>query len=76
MLGHLNNAAYWETIEEVAARTGVSLAQPLEAVLEFRQPIDLGDEVELLHSPEENGFGLALAAAGEIRAVAALRIAS
>jgi acyl-ACP thioesterase len=75
VLGHLNNAAYWEAIEEVTARKRISLAVPLEAVLEFRQSIDLEDEVELLYSPEENGFGLALAAAGAIRAVAALRIA-
>ncbi|MGD0273990.1 MAG: acyl-ACP thioesterase domain-containing protein [Gaiellaceae bacterium] len=75
VLGHLNNAAYWEAIEETAAREGVSLAGPLEAVLEFRRPLDLEDEVELLYSPEENGFGLAFTAAGAIRAVAVLRIA-
>jgi acyl-ACP thioesterase len=75
VLGHLNNAAYWEAIEETAARKGVSLAQPFEAVLEFRRPIDLEDEIELLHSPDENGFGLALATAGEVKAVSALRIA-
>jgi acyl-ACP thioesterase len=74
VLGHLNNAAYWEAVEEVAASNGASLARPLEAVLEFRRPIDLEDEIELLYSPEENGFGLALAAAGAIQAVAALRI--
>jgi acyl-ACP thioesterase len=76
VLGHLNNAAYWEAIEEAAMRKGVSLAGPLEAVLEFRQPIDLEDEVELLYSPGENGFGLALAAAGGFKAVALLRIIS
>jgi acyl-ACP thioesterase len=75
VLGHLNNAAYWEAIEEAAARNGVSLAHSLEAVLEFRQPIDLEDEVELLYSPRENGFELALTAAGEIRAVASIRLA-
>jgi len=76
VLGHLNNAAYWEAVEEAAACRRVSLARPLEAVLEFRRPIDLEDEVELLSSPEENGFGLALAAAGAIRAVALVRVAA
>ncbi|MGD0167926.1 MAG: acyl-ACP thioesterase domain-containing protein [Gaiellaceae bacterium] len=75
VLGHVNNAAYWEAIEEAAARRGISLAGSLEAVLEFRRPIDLGDEVELLYSAKENGFGLALAAAGEVRAVASVRLA-
>jgi len=75
VLGHVNNAAYWEPIEDLAARNELSLAEPIEAVLEFRRPVDLEDEIELLYSPGENGFGLALAAAGEVKAVAALRIA-
>jgi acyl-ACP thioesterase len=74
VLGHVNNAAYWEAIEEAAARHELSLAQPLEAVLEFRQPLDLSDEIELLFAQRENGFGVALAAAGETRAVTALRL--
>ena len=75
VLGHLNNAAYWQAVEEAAARNGFDLAQSLVAVLEFRQPIDLEDEVELLYSPEANGFSLALVAAASIRAVASLRTA-
>ena len=73
VLGHLNNAAYWEAVEETAARNGFDLATPLEALLEFRQPIDLEDDVELLYSAEENGFRLGLAASDSVRAVAALR---
>jgi acyl-ACP thioesterase len=73
VLGHLNNAAYWEAIEETAAQKGISLAAPLEAALEFRQAIDLGDEVELLYSTEENVFRLGLAVSDSVRAVAALR---
>lgn len=73
LLGHLNNAAYWEAIEEVAARNGFDLSVPFEAVLEFRQPIDLEDEVELLYAPQADGFRLALTASGSLRASAALR---
>lgn len=75
LLGHLNNAAYWEAVEETAARIGLDRGSPLQAVLEFRRPIDLGDEVELLSSPEPGGFRLALTTSGESRAVAVLRIA-
>ena len=74
VLGHLNNAAYWQAIEELAARNDIDLNVPFEAVLEFRQPIDLEDEVELLYSPEQSGFRLALTASGSVRAVAALRL--
>jgi len=74
VLGHVNNAAYWEAIEEAAARGGFDLTAPFEAALEFRRPIDLEDDVELLYLAEENGFGLALEAAGTVRAVASVRI--
>ena len=72
VLGHLNNAAYWEAIEEAALRTSFDLSAPFEAALEFRRPLDLEDEVELLYSAEENGFGLALTAAGVVRAIASI----
>jgi acyl-ACP thioesterase len=73
VLGHLNNAAYWEAIEEAAVRTGFDLAAPFEAVLEFRQPSDHEAEVELLYTKEEGEYGLALVAAGTVRAVASVR---
>jgi acyl-ACP thioesterase len=74
LLGHLNNAAYWEAVEETAAWSGFDLAAPLEALLEFRQPIDLEDDVELLYSAEENGLKLGLAVSNSVRAVAELRV--
>jgi acyl-ACP thioesterase len=72
LLGHLNNASYWEALEEVAARKRFDLNAPFEALLEFRQPIDLGDDVELLYSPQADGFRIALSATGSVRASAAL----
>jgi acyl-ACP thioesterase len=74
ILGHLNNAAYWEAVEETAARKGLDLSAPLEAVLEYRRPIDLEDEVELLYSAQADGFRLAFAASGSISAVTSLRL--
>jgi acyl-ACP thioesterase len=41
-LGHVNNAAYWIAVEE-----HVALTAPHRAVLEYRQPVDLDDAVEL-----------------------------
>jgi acyl-ACP thioesterase len=73
VLGHLNNAAYWEAIEEAAVRTGFDLAAPFVAVLVFRQPTDLAAGVELLYTKEEGEYGLALVAAGTVRAVASVR---
>ena len=40
--GHVNNAIYWQAVEEVLPTAG-----PLRAELDYRQPIDPGDVVEL-----------------------------
>jgi acyl-ACP thioesterase len=71
--GHLNNASYWEAVEEVAALRGIDLSNGFEAALEFRRPLDIDDDVDLLYSAGENGFQLGLAASGDVRAVALLR---
>lgn len=44
-LGHVNNAAYWAPLEE--AWRG-RLDGTLRAVLEYRKPIDLGEQVEIV----------------------------
>jgi acyl-ACP thioesterase len=64
-LRHVNNAAYWAPVEE---HLGATLRRPHRATLEYRQPLDLGDIVELrLH-----GAGLWFTVAGSVRAAAIL----
>lgn len=64
-LGHVNNAAYWAALEEAWRRR---LDVPLRAVLEYRQPIDLGEPVELVR----DGDFAWLAVGDEVRAAAAI----
>lgn len=64
-LGHVNNAAYWAPLEEVWADR---LAGTLHAVLEYRKPIDLGEQVEIVQS----GQLAWLVAAGDVRSAARL----
>jgi len=64
-LGHINNAAYWVAVED---RWAGRLRGPLRAALEYRQPIDLGEPVELLEGHET----LWLVVGDEIRAAAAV----
>jgi acyl-ACP thioesterase len=64
-LGHVNNAAYWSPLEE--AWTG-RLGGRLRAILEYRKPIDLGEQVELV----VDGELASLVVAGEVRSVARL----
>lgn len=45
--GHVNNAVYWQAFEDRLARAGTSLALPHRALLDYRDPIDLGDDLEL-----------------------------
>ncbi|HEX3807933.1 MAG TPA: acyl-ACP thioesterase domain-containing protein [Gaiellaceae bacterium] len=67
-LGHVNNAAYWATVEEVWSGR---LGGPLRAVMEYRKPIDLDERVELAH----DGDHLWLVVGGEVRAAAILHVA-
>jgi acyl-ACP thioesterase len=53
--GHVNNAAYWHAVEERLARTGPAPARPLRALLDYRQPIDLDDDVTLAESLDDRG---------------------
>jgi acyl-ACP thioesterase len=64
-LGHVNNAAYWAVVEEC---WGDRLAAPARLVLEYRQPIDRGEEVLV---PQAQGR-LWLTVRGDVRAAAAL----
>ena len=64
-LRHVNNAAYWAPVEEhLAAR----LRRPHRAMLEYRQPLDLGDPVEL----RLGGDALWFTVGGSVRAAAIL----
>ena len=65
-LRHVNNAAYWSPFEEVF---GQRLGEPYRATLEYRQPLDLGDELELRVAGESMWFTVG----GQVRAAAILR---
>jgi acyl-ACP thioesterase len=68
--GHVNNAVYWQAVEEALLDAGPDPARPLRALLDFRRPIDLGDTVELATARAEGGFDLGFVVADDCRAVA------
>jgi acyl-ACP thioesterase len=70
LMGHVNNAAYWKAIEDRLRAWGPDLRLPHRARLDFRQPLDLGDEVELREFPNGTGRGLAFVVGGSVKAVA------
>jgi acyl-ACP thioesterase len=68
--GHLNNAVYWQAVEDVARREEVDLAGPLVAELDYRDPIDLADRVELASSRHGEAVSLGFCVGSAVRAVA------
>jgi acyl-ACP thioesterase len=64
-LGHMNNAAYWATVEEIWSDR---LRAPTRLVLEYRSPIDRFEEVVVSHADSS----LWLTVAGDVRAAATL----
>lgn len=69
VVGHLNNAAYWEALEEVLA--GVrSLRAPMRAVMEHVAQVEPGGRLEVSWRGDDISRRLTLAEDGEVRAEA------
>jgi acyl-ACP thioesterase len=63
VLDHVNNAVYWEAVEEELARRR-ELRAPLRAELEHRAPIEPGADVEVVIEETEAGSALWLREGG------------
>jgi acyl-ACP thioesterase len=71
--GHVNNAVYWQAVEDRFAREGVSLAEPHRARLDYRDPIDLDDDVTVAgFDGGDSRRCLAFVVGGRARAVASV----
>jgi acyl-ACP thioesterase len=71
--GHVNNAIYWQAVEGWLMRAGIDLARPHRALLDYREPIDLGDEVCLVEfRAGDSRRYLAFAVGDRVKAVASV----
>lgn len=70
VMGHVNNAVYLAAVEECLARGGPDPRRPLRARVDYRHPIDLGEEVELAVHASDDRLALAFRADGVAKAVA------
>ena len=68
--GHVNNAVYWQAVEDAMRAADVDPRQPLVAELDYRDPIDLADPVELVALARDGGLGVAFRVGESVRAVA------
>ena len=69
-MGHVNNAAYWTAIEHRLAARSPDLREPHRARLDYRHPIDLGEDVEVAEHAEDGRFGAAFVVGSSVKAVA------
>jgi acyl-ACP thioesterase len=68
-MGHVNNAAYWAAIEHRLAGREPDVRCPIRARLDYRHPIDLGENVELVESTHGDRYGAAFVVGGVVKAV-------
>jgi acyl-ACP thioesterase len=73
-MGHVNNAAYWAAVEQGLAELGLDLRVPLRARLDYRHPIDLGEQVELAEHAEEGSYHVVFLADGAMKAIARVEL--
>jgi acyl-ACP thioesterase len=74
VLGHVNNAAYWELVEELLARRR-SRRAPLRVELEHVRAIERGASCALVHRPDADGWSAWLVGAdGAVHMAAVLRV--
>jgi acyl-ACP thioesterase len=66
VVGHVNNAAYWQAIEDELARRGRPRVRTAE--IEFRAGLDLSDATDLLVAEREGGFAAWLCVGSDVRA--------
>jgi acyl-ACP thioesterase len=68
--GHVNNAVYWQAVEDVVHAGPLDEHAPLVAELDYRDPIDLGDRVEVAWSVDGAALALGFCVGEAVRAVA------
>ena len=76
VFGHVNNAAYWQALEQCLPASGVDPKRPLRALLGYRHAIDLGEEVELVRFEDDGRFVAAFVVDHVVKAVGELEALS
>jgi len=71
--GHLNNAVYWQAVEDALRGGPLEAGTSLAAELDYRDPIDLADRVELATSVVDRGVVLGFRVGDAMRAIAHVR---
>jgi acyl-ACP thioesterase len=73
IFAHVTNTAYWHAIHEVMAQHPDVCTAPYRAVVEYRRPIQFGEDVTLQSVRRGDEVHIALAVGDDVRAKALLR---
>nr|MBA3718266.1 hypothetical protein [Actinomycetota bacterium] len=68
--GHVNNATYWAAVEQLLAGRAPDLRAPVRAQLDYRHPLDLGEQVELVEETHGGVHTTAFVVGELVKAVA------
>jgi len=72
--GHVNNAVYWQAVEDVLRSSPIDVRRPLAAELDYRDPIDLSDPVELAVVADGMHVSLGFSVGDAVRAIARVSV--
>lgn len=70
LLGHVNNAVYWQAVEQCLLTSGPDPRGPTRALFGYRHAIDLDEEIELVEFSDDGRFSVAFMAQEIVKAVA------
>jgi acyl-ACP thioesterase len=69
-MGHVNNASYWSAVEHRLLAQEPDLRRSYRARLDYRHPIDLGEDVEIAEETAAGRYGAAFVVGATVKAVA------
>jgi acyl-ACP thioesterase len=70
--GHVNNAVHWQAVEDLLAAGGPDPHQPLRARLDYREALDLGDDLELAFRRDDGRIDVGFVTPAGVKAVASV----
>ena len=70
LMGHVNNAAYWKAVEDRLFGSEPDLRAPFRARMDYRHPIDLGEDIVLAEFSHGDGRGIGFVVGDLVKAVA------
>ena len=68
--GHVNNAVYWQAVEDALRSSGIDARRPLAAELDYRDPVDLSDALTLAVAADAETLSVGFCVGDAVRAVA------